>query len=651
MPAIRFAIISLVLCSLIAGCRTAASNRFFGHTEPPAENVLRYIAGPEPETLDPQLPDGQPEARVFMALYEGLVEYHPKDLQPIPAIAKSWEISPNVDQFIFHLRNDAKWSDGTPITARDFVYSFRRGFDPKTISRTAGLGFAVKYSEEFKGNRVFVKKDGEFLLASDEAKATEAFGPETEFHKFITSPDRLTLSGDEKKRSEALAKNPKLAAKVEGAEFVPVAAEDIGVEAIDDYTLRISLKQSAPYFLGLLAHQFFRLVPQHVVEKHGKDWTRPQNIVTNGPFRIRELRPYDALIVEKDPNYWDAANVHLAGIEFYPVEEITTMLNLYKAGSVDAILNHSVPSSWIGEVRQFKDEYMNLPENSTAYYSMNMTKPPFDDLRVRRAFTLGVDREALSDFRKTTKPLYDLTPAGIFPEYDAARQRLGSTRYGFDPEKARALLTEAGFPVEKTATGYSCPKFPTDRVSITFNTNENNRAVGEFVQAQWKQHLGITVPLKTMEFKAYLPFFKALEYEGFALFLWSGDYMDPYTFLSLHYGEENEGASGFYEEQYDTMLDEANAELDATKRYEKLAAAEALLIEKMPIVPLTIAATNWIKKPYVKGLYPNPGTLLPWKFVYLERDPAKWDTNVENIMTARDERVEKQLADLRATQK
>lgn len=654
MPITRVAIFSLLLCTILTGCRTSANNRFFGRTEPPANNVLRYITGPEPASLDPQLPDGQPEARIYMALYEGLVDYHPKDLQPIPAIAKRWEISPNVDQFIFHLRQGAKWSDGTPITARDFVYSMRRGFAPETISRTAGLGFAIKYSEDFKSGRAFVKKNGEYLLAGDDVKSADAFGPETEFHKFMRGPQRLTIYADEKKRAEALEKNPKLAAKVEGAEFVPITGSDIGVEAIDDYTLRISLSQSAPYFLGLLGHQFFKFVPQHVIEKHGKDWTRKENIVTNGPFRIRDYRPYDALIVEKDPNYWDAANVRLDGIEFYPVEELNTMLNLYKAGSVDAILNHSVPSSWIGEIRQFKDEYLDFAENATAYYSMNMTKPPFDDLRVRRAFTLGLDRQALSDFRKVTKPLYELTPTGIFADYDAARASVNARTQAeenkFDPEKARALLSEAGFKVEKSGSGYVCPSFPSDRVSITYNTNENNRSVAEFVQSQWKQHLGITVPLKTMEFRAYIPFFKGLEYDGFALFLWSGDYMDPYTFLSLHYGEENEGASGFHDPKYDAMLDEANAELDVAKRYEKLAEAEALLMKQMPIVPLTVAATNWVKKPYVKGLYPNPGTLLPWKFVYIERDSAKWDTNVESIMNTRDEAVERQLSELRATQ-
>ncbi len=205
--------------------------------------------------------------------------------------------------------------------------------------------------------------------------------------------------------------------------------------------------------------------------------------------------------------------------------------------------------------------------------------------------------------------------------------------------------------MQKNGNSYSCPNFPTDRVSITYNTGESNKAIAEFIQAQWKQNLGITVPLKTMEFKTFLPYFKSLQYEGFAIFLWSGDYMDPYTFLSLQYGKDNEGGTGFYDAKYDKMLDEANAELDPEKRFEGLARAEAYIMEQLPMLPLTTNATNWMKKPYLKGLYPNPGTLLPWKFVYIERDPAKWDTNVENIMTEPDPQTDKQLQELTSTQK
>lgn len=664
----RIALACVLLSSSFSSCSSSAKGKYFGKTVPPAENVLRYVSGAESETLDPQLPDGQPEARIYMALFEGLVEYDPKSQKPIPAIAKSWEISPSVDEYVFHLRENAKWSDGKPITAHDFVYSLRRGFRPDVISRTAQLGYFIKYSEAFSGEQVFVKKNGSFLTSADVngtgATIEPPFGPVTEFNRVLHSGDRITLDGDENKRAKQLAANPKLGAAAAGAEFVPVTAEDIGVEAIDDYTLRITLRQSAPFFLGLLAHQFFRLVPEQSIERNGKDWTRPANIVTCGPFKLKEYRPYDALIVERDPNYWDAANVHLDRIEFYPVEDLSTIMNLYKSGAIDAELNHSVPSSWIGEIRQYKDEYLDFGENATSYYAMNMTKPPFDDVRVRRAFNLGLDHEALSTFRKVTKPLYDMAPSGIVLDYDKARAKVSEDirkergvspeewgrRSRFDPEFARKLLTDAGFPVQKVGDNFTCPTFPTDRVSLTFNTNENNRSVAEYVQAQWKQNLGVTIPLKTMEFKTFLPYFKSLQYEGFAQFLWSGDYLDPFTFLGLQYGKDNEGGAGFHDLKYDKTLDEANAELDPEKRFEMLARAEFDLMEQLPLVPLTMAATNWMKKPYVKGMYPNPGTLIPWKFVYIERDPSKWDHDVANILTESDPQVDKQLADLISTQ-
>ncbi len=663
----RTVLTALVLVCIFSGCSSSARSRYFGKTEVPRDNVLRYVTGSEPETLDPHVSSGQPEARIYMALYEGLVEYGPKDLQPIPALAKSWDVSPGVDEFVFHLRENARFSDGTPITAQDVVYSFRRGFAPATLSTSTELGFFIKYAQAFNTGQVFVRKGGEFLLAKDFGetdKDSAAIGPETDFQKFLHSPARLTLQGEEVKRQKQLGANPKLKAAVEGAEFVPVRADDIGVEAVDDYTVRLTLRQSAPFFVGLLAHQFFRVVPRQAIDKWGRDWTRKQNIVTSGPFKVKDHRPYDALVVEKDPTHWDAANVHLSGIEFYPIEENSTILNLYKAGSIDAFLNHTVVTSWIDEVRNFKDEYMNFPEAATAYYSMNVTKPPFDTLKVRKAFALAVDRGALSDFRKITKPLLDLTPDGIFPEYDKARAKISEqirqergvapeiwAKYNrFDPEQARKILTEAGFPVEPSGDGFACPTFPTDTVSLLFNTNENNRAVAEFVQAQWKQNLGITIPLKSQEFKTFLQERHEVRYIGLAQSLWSGDYMDPYTFLGLHYGYPNNGDSGFNDPKYNKMLDDANSELDPTKRFEMLARAEFYLMEQQPSIPLTINATNWMKKPYVKGMYPNPGTLIPWKFVYIETDPAKWDKDVENIMTKSDPQVEKRLEELRSTQ-
>ena len=229
-----------------------------------------------------------------------------------------------------------------------------------------------------------------------------------------------------------------------------VKAEDMGVEAIDDYTLRITLYQPAPFFLGLLPHQFFRVVHQASIEKYGKAWTKPENMVSSGAFKLIEHRPYDRIILEKDPNYWDAANVKLDRIEIYPLEEATTMMNLYKTNNVYAVYNHTPPAAWNEYVRQFKDEYLNAPEVANEYYCFNVKKAPTDNPKVRQAFSLAVDREALSKFRKTTKPLFNFVPEGILSKYDAARKKVFSEelkankmseeewgRRLFDPEQAR----------------------------------------------------------------------------------------------------------------------------------------------------------------------------------------------------------------------
>src|SRR5215203_1497004 len=404
---------AITVSCLITGCTSSAKDQFFGRTVAPTENVFRYITGAEPESLDPPLPNGQPEARILMALYDGLIEYHPVTMEPIPAIAESWEVTEGGTEYIFHLRKNAKFSNGDPINANDFVYSIRRGFDPALASRNASLGYYIKYSEAYNSGFAFVKgSDGKFLLKKDFVEVVAPSTPEvpapadaSERHKFLDEPERLAIPSSEKDKTKLLDGDAKLKAAVQGKELVPVKREDIGVEAVDDYTLRIKLYQPAPYFMGLLGHQFFRVVDQKVIEKYGHDWSRPENIVTSGPFKVETYRPYDVLIVTRDPNYWDAANVRLDKIEFYPLDEQTTMLNLYKAGSVDAQYNHTVPAPWNETVRKFTAEYSLHPEVATEFYVVNVKRPPMDNVKLRQAFALAIDRDALAVFRKTLKPL------------------------------------------------------------------------------------------------------------------------------------------------------------------------------------------------------------------------------------------------------
>jgi oligopeptide transport system substrate-binding protein len=631
-------------------CSVASSKEpFFGKTTPPEKNIFRYVTGDEPESLDPVISTGQPEARIYMALYEGLVEYHPKTMEPEPALAERWEGNNDSSEFRFYLRHNARWSNGDPINAHDFVYTLRRALDKKTASRNAYLAYYIKYAQAFNEQKVFVwdPQAQQFLNAKDfdESMAPEPFGgssldsskPEypatteaaqtehdADFHNKLHTPQRLTLPGDEKARTKLLNADPKLKAALDGKELVPIKAEDIGVSAIDDYTVRISMVQPSPFFVGLLAHQSFRIVPRKVIDKYGSAWTQPQNIVTCGPFKVKTWRPYDKLVVERDPMYWDAAAVKLDEIHFYPMSDNPTIMNLYKVGEVDAVLNHTVPNAWL-EVVKTKQDYMDGPEAAINYVLINVTQPPMNDVRVRKAFNYAIDKDAWAKWRKIVKPLTAFTPEGIFKDYP---QPKGDQ---FNPEEARRLLGEAGFPVTRKADGsYSCPKFPVDQVEYIYNTQDSNKATAEWMQAQWKQNLGITVSLRNMDWKTFLNVRSKLEYKGFSRGAWSADYMDPFTFLSLFYtGGEN--GSGWQTPKYDAMLDAANRTLDPKKRYEMLAQAEKFLIDAQPMIPIDTAAINWVKKPYVKGMYPNAGSLFPWKYVYIERDPAKWDYGIPSL--------------------
>lgn len=647
-------ILGLVLLASLAcstySCTVVSSKEdFFGSTTPPERNIFRYVTGDEPETLDPAMGTGQPEARLYMALFEGLVEYHPKTLNPEPALAERWHINNDSSEFTFHLRNNGRWSNGDPIDANDFVYTFRRNLAKETASRNVYLMAYIKYAIAYNQQKLFVRdpSTGEFLLARDfdtELPAEPLAGspidpakseylpdpkettpdPDTAFHQQMHTPTRLTLPGDEKSRAKLLDANAKLKAAIEGKELVRVAAEDLGIEAVDKYTVRISLVQQAPFFLGMLAHQVFRAVPRKTVEQFGNKWAHAEHIVTCGPFKVKTWKPYDQLVFERDPMYWDAANVKLDELYFYPIIDNSTAMNMYKVGELDALYNHAVPNAWL-HIMKTKKDYMERAEAAIEYLMMNTTKPPLNNAKVRKAFNLAINKEAYAEWRRIVKPLTAFTPEGMFAGYE---QPKGAT---FNPAEARKLLGEAGYPVVQNSDGsFSCPTFPVGDVEFIYNSQAANKAVAEWMQAQWKQNLGITVGLRNMEWKTFLEAKNKLDYKGFARGSWGADFMDPFTFLSLFY-TGGESGTGWQDPKYITMLDEANRTLDEKQRYHLLAKAEEYLIENQPIIPIDSPSVNWMKKPYVKGMYPNPGSLFPWKYVYIERDRAKWDYGTPSL--------------------
>ena len=539
----------LLAAATAAGCTAAASDsRYFGKVAPPDGQVLRYITGSEPESLDPQIATGQPEARIIMALFDGLTEIHPRTAQPIPAIASSWDANADNTEFVFHLRSDARWSDGAPMTADDFVYSIRRALSPALAARSAYLAYDIEGAESYNAGET--------------------------------------------------------------------PAESVGVDALDAHTVRFRLRRPVPFLPGLLTNQFFKPVPRGAVEAYGDRWTDPDHIVTSGAFLLRTHRPYDTIVVVRNAQYWDAARVRLDEISFYPLEDATTMYNLYKAGDVDAVYNHTVPSGWIESVRGFAD-YKDAPELGNMYILFNTTKAPMDDVRVRKAFNAAIDKVGLEHYLHATKALVSFVPTGIFEDYPHPE---GDP---YDPARARELLAEAGY--RDAGGAYAPSTFPIAQVAYTYNTTELNRQVAEFIQAQWKQNLGLTVPLRNVEWRTFLQMRSDLAYDGMVRGAWIGDYMDPFTFLNMFSTAGSENGSGWTDAPYQRMLADANREQDPHRRYELLAEAERHLLAVQPLAPLQVQSTNFMAKPYVKGLYPNPVTMHPWKFVYIEHDPAKWD--------------------------
>jgi oligopeptide transport system substrate-binding protein len=588
---------SLTALAFAACSAGSADSVYFGKVAPPEGQEMRYISGAEPESLDPPVSSSQVDARIVMAMFDGLTEYDPKTGEAIPAIADRWEPNEDNSVFTFHLR-EANWSDGSPITAEDFVYSIRRGLAPSLASRTAYMAYDISYAQAYNEGGVFARDPSSGAFVMDPANPAE----------------RLVLPGDEAARATALTSPALVIARHK--EYVPVRAEDVGVNAIDRHQLRFRLRQAVPFVPKLVSHQFFRPVPRKAVEQYGDTWTQPGKLVASGAFVLESWRPYDAIVMRRNPAYYDAAVVKLERLTFFAVEDLTTMMNLYKSGEVYATFNHTVPSSWIPLVARYKD-YMDAPEVATEAYVFNTTRGPTRDVRVRHALNMALNKVALARLRRAAKPTTSSVPLGMFPGYPSPQGD------AFNPEQAKVLLAEAGYA--DSAGQYDPSMFPASEMEISYNTSESNRSNAEFIQAQWKQNLGITVSLRNMEFRTFLQTRSRLEYRGVARSGWIGDYMDPFTFLSLYVVEGGDNGSGWSDPEFVNLLNEANRQRDPDARYRMLADAEVLLLRAQPTLPLYNNATNFVKKPFVKGLYANPVTMHAWKFVYIEHDPARWD--------------------------
>lgn len=517
----------------VSGCPGGGKNTDEPNKE--VEQVLRFNNGTEPETLDPGLMTGSPEFKIASQIFEGLIQYDPKTLKPLPAIAESWEMSEDGKIYTFHLRQDAKWSNGDSVTAHDFVYSWKRVLEPETGAEYAYQLFYVKNGKAYNSAQI---KD----------------------------------------------------------------FEQVGIKALDDYTLVTELENATAFWLDLLAFHTLLPVNKKCVEEFAERWTRPENIITNGPFLLKEWLPKDKMVLVKNPGYYDADKVKLEKLIAFSMEDNVAGLNMFKAGETDWI--PTVPLTHVDETKTWPETHIT-PFLSTYYYRFNVTHEATKDVRVRKALNMAVNKQEICDYvtKSGQKPATTFVPPGL-EGYEMP------TGLEYSPDKARALLAEAG---------YGPGGMPFPELKLLYNTSEGHKKIAEAIKQMWKDELGIDVQLQNVEWKVYLKNLTSLDYD-ISRAGWIGDYNDPNTFLDMWVTDGGNNQTGWSNAEYDGLIQAAAEELDPVKRMEILKRAEEILVvEEMPIMPIYYYVNTNVVKDYVKGMSYNLRDFHLLKYVYIEK--------------------------------
>ncbi len=492
MFAFRF-LVSLSLAAIFSSCSPSAKRA-----------DLVFLNGAEPESIDPALITGQPEGRIANALFEGLTAFDAA-ANPQPGVAERWEISADARVYTFHLRKDAQWSNGEPVTARDFVSSWKRTLAPET-------GAEYSYQLHYLKN-------------------AKAFNEGTLY------------------------------------DF-----SQVGVRAVDEHTLEVTLENPTPFFLDLCA--FTTLLPVHVatVHREGDEWVKPGKIVSNGPYVLTDWRVNDRVSLTKNPRYWNRDHVAMETIDILPSARANTAFNYYVTGLADLMMDKGLaPTPLMAELKK-RPDFHSAPFLGTYFIRFNATKKPFTDPRVRKAFALVIDKQRLVEkiTRAGEVPAASLVPpgtAGYQPPEGISR----------NPELARRLLAEAGYP-----GGQGFPL-----VSYLYKGDSDfDRDLAVEIQSMLKAELGVHVGLQGQEWKVYLRSMSSLDYD-LCRSSWVGDYRDPNTFLDMFLTGGGNNRTGWSDPAYDQAIASAARELDAQTRFELFSQAERMLItEYAAICPL-----------------------------------------------------------------
>lgn len=411
------------------------------------------------------------------------------------------------------------------------------------------------------------------------------------------------------------SKNRGLLDAIEGAEDYQskrLHPAQLGIEAISSNCVEVRLSRPVPYFLELVAHTALRPVPAHrflpLTTEMAKQslWARAEQLVTSGPFFIRRWQFKHRIDLERSDTYWDRAHVKLRRISLFHVEDASTALLMYRTGELDWIgLNGELPAQSYAQWQGTGDLFVE-PMLSTYFYWLNLRTPALKNAKLRQALSLSIDRSALTQkiLRNGAIATERLVPPGL-RNYPDARPPL------FDPERARALLAEAGFS----------PAAPPDQLRLAYNTGQSHKQVAEAIQEMWRVHLGITVILDNQEWRVFL---SSVESHAFVMARmgWVGDYPDAHSFLADLLSERGgNNPSGWSSAAHDLRVSRADGLRDPKQRGLALAEAETLALADTPLLALFAPQHSMLAKPYLKGLKPNILGRHPFKDLFIELKP------------------------------
>lgn len=533
-PVISFLILSALL--LYSGCKKQTRST----VEYGINNQILYVGnGTEPSDLDPHVTTGLTEFNIHQALFEGLVVLDGQTLEPRPGVATSWKISEDGLRYVFELNPNAKWSNGDPMDADDFYWSFQRMLSKELAAEYAYTLFIIKNASLFNQGKI--------------------------------------------------------------------PFEEVGVKTLSPYRLEITLENIAPYFLSLLATPPLFPVHKETILQFGEMTTRAsgwthKGHVGNGPFRLKQWKFSDAVILERNPYYWDAQAVKLNEIHFKGIDNISTEERFFRTGKIH--VTNSVSAPKIQDYREHDPEKLRISSDlGTYYYLFNTNVKPLDNPLVRQALNLSINRSLISNTirQRDEPPAFHLTPNGI-GNYQPP------ILFEENIKKAQSLLAEAGYP-----DGNGFPE-----LTLLYNTSENHRAIAEAVQEMWRKHLGINISLKNEEWKVYLSSRRKSDYQ-ICRAGWFGDYYDAENFLSLFASDTGLNTSGWESKQYDQLLAQA-ANARPEERLDLLRKAETILMSEVPLMPIFFYNRAILIHPSVKNWHANLLNQRLYKEIYLSSE-------------------------------